>query len=301
MNPTFFIPRYSLKRKQLTPYLFASPFLIFLLVFIFFPLLFSFLLSFTDYNYVYSSVPKFNGISNYLKLLKDSDFVTAFRNTVIYGVLFFPTLMVLSLILAFLLHQNLKGAVFFRTAVFLPVILALSLSGVVFQWIFDPFFGLLNFILGALIGGPVTIAWLSKDHTVLLSLVIVSVWKFTGINMVLFLAGLEAIPRTLYDAAKVDGASGFQRFIFITIPNLKESFILAGIWGIIQSIKIFELPFVMTAGGPGNASLVLYHYMWKSAFQFFEMGYGSAIGFVIGGFVLLFSILSLLFIKTEKQ
>jgi len=273
----------------------------FLVVFILFPLLSSFLLSFTEYNYVHSAAPKFNGIANYLKLLHDVDFLTAFHNTGVYGILFFPTLMLLSLGIALLVNQKAKGVVFCRTAVFLPVILALSLSGVMFQWIFDPQFGLLNFLLGKLTGKHIAIAWLTNDKTVILALVIVSVWKFTGINTVLFLAGLEAIPGALYDAAKVDGANGVQRLWYVTLPNLKESIILAAIWGIIQSFKIFELPFVMTAGGPGNASLVLYHYMWKAAFQFFDMGYASAIGFVIGGFVLLFSILSMVFVKTEKQ
>jgi len=287
--------------KSIVPYLFAAPCLSFLVVFILFPLLSSFLLSFTEYNYVHSGAPRFNGIANYLKLLHDVDFLTAFHNTGLYGILFFPTLMLLSLGIALLVHQKAKGVVFCRTAVFLPVILALSLSGVMFQWIFDPQFGLLNFLLGKLTGKHIAITWLTNDKTVILALVIVSVWKFTGINTVLFLAGLEAIPSALYDAARVDGANGVQRLWHVTLPNLKESIILAAIWGIIQSFKIFELPFVMTAGGPGNASLVLYHYMWKAAFQFFDMGYASAIGFVIGGFVLLFSILSMVFVKTEKQ
>jgi multiple sugar transport system permease protein len=289
------------KQNRRLPYLYLSPCLLFLVVFIMFPLASSFLLSFTDYNYVYSSGPRWGALNNYLKLLKDQDFLAALRNTAIYGILFFPSLMLLSLAAALLLHQRLKFIGFFRTSIFLPVILALSLSGVMFQWIFDPRFGALNFLLTQCLGTNVTLAWLSDERTVILSLVVVSVWKFTGINMVLFLAGLETIPGVLQDAARVDGAGGIQRLFFVTLPNLKESFIMAGIWGIIQSVKIFELPFVMTGGGPGNSSLVLYHYMWKTAFQFFEMGYASAIGFVIGGLVLLFSVLSLVLVKTEKQ
>ncbi len=289
------------RRQAALPYLYLLPCLLSLTVFILFPLASSLLLSFTDYNYVYSSGPKWGGITNYLKLLTDQDFVAAFWNTAIYGILFFPSLMLLSLGAALLLHQRLKSIGFFRVSIFLPVILALSLSGVMFQWIFDPRFGLLNFLLGKLLRTNVTLAWLSDDRTVLLSLVIVSLWKFTGINMVLFLAGLETIPEVLHDAARVDGATVMQRLVFVTLPNLKESFVMAGIWGIIQSIKIFELPFVMTAGGPGNSSLVLYHYMWRTAFKFFEMGYASAIGFVIGGLVLLFSILSMVLVKTERQ
>lgn len=283
------------------PYLYLSPCLLFLTVFILFPLVSSLLLSFTQYNYVYSSGPKWGGVANYLNLLNDQDFVAALRNTTIYGILFFPSLMLLSLGAALLLHQRLKGIGFFRTSIFLPVILALSLSGVMFQWIFDSRFGLLNHLLAKLLRMHVALAWLSDERTVLLSLVVVSLWKFTGINMVIFLAGLETIPEALYDAARMDGAGVLQQLLFVTLPNLKESFIMAGIWGIIQSIKIFELPFVMTGGGPGNSSLVLYHYMWRTAFKFFDMGYASAIGFVIGGLVLLFSILSFLLVKTERQ
>ncbi len=292
---------YGDKRNRFVPYFFMSPAAIILIVFILFPIVFSLVLSFTEYNYVYSSAPKFNGLANYLKLFRDSDFRMAFRNTAFFGSLFFPALMLLSLGIALLVHQKLRGSAFFRTSIFLPVILALSLSGVMFQWIFDPRFGLLNFILGKLTGKLITVAWLSNDSTVIIAMVMVSVWKFAGINMVLFLAGLEAIPSELYDAAKVDGANSAQRFFFVTLPNLKESFILAAIWGVIQSLKIFELPFVMTQGGPGNASLVLYHYMWRNAFRFFEMGYASSIGFFIGGLVLLFSIISMVFVRTEQQ
>ncbi len=295
------MPQAMAKRKGWLPYLYLSPCLVFLTVFIFFPLVSSLLLSFTHYNYVYSSGPRWGGAANYLKLLVDQDFLAALWNTALFGILFFPALMLLSLGAALLLHQRLKGIGFFRVSIFLPVILALSLSGVMFQWIFDARFGLLNFLLGMLFRTNVALAWLSDERTVLLSLVVVSVWKFTGINMVLFLAGLEAIPAALHDAARVDGATVPQRLWYVTLPNLKEAFVVAGIWGIIQSIKIFELPFVMTGGGPGNSSLVLYHHMWRTAFKFFEVGYASAIGFVIGGLVLLFSILSLFLVKTERQ
>jgi multiple sugar transport system permease protein len=118
--------------------------------------------------------------------------------------------------------------------------------------------------------------------------------------MILFLAGLQAIPEDLYEAGKIDGASSLQRFCFITIPNLKETFIIAGVWGMMQSIKVFEQPFVMTYGGPGSATSTLYFYAWRNSFEFYEMGYGSAIAYVVAILVLVGSGLNIFVFNRSK-
>ena len=135
----------------------------------------------------------------------------------------------------------------------------------------------------------------------MISLAVVGLWKYTGFAMVLFLAGLQAIPETLYDAAKMDGANSVQMFSRITLPNLKESFILVGIWGIIQSVKVFEQAFVMTKGGPGRTTLVLYLYAWKTAFRFFEMGYAASIAYIIGIIILVLAFINFALLKTERM
>ena len=133
----------------------------------------------------------------------------------------------------------------------------------------------------------------------MLSLVAVSVWKYMGMVVVLYLAGLQAIPKDLYEAAQVDGASGWKRILYVTLPNLRESYVICGIWTIIQSVKVFEQPFIMTQGGPGTATLVLYQYTWENAFKFLEMGYASSIAYIMGFIILILSLLNLRLNRTN--
>jgi ABC-type sugar transport system permease subunit len=130
-------------------------------------------------------------------------------------------------------------------------------------------------------------------------LILFSVWKYMGMLVVLYMAGLQAIPNDLYEAAEMDGAAGFKKILYITLPNLRESYVICGIWAIIQSVKVFEQPFIMTQGGPGTSTLVLYQYTWENAFKFYDMGYASAIAYVMGILILILSLLNLKLGKSE--
>lgn len=288
----------SLKR-QMPGYFFVSPGLLFMGVFMMYPLIYSLILSFTQYNFAYDAKPVFIGLGNYIKMWSDPYFIASLKNTAVFSLIFFPLVMVLSLVIALLLEKGVKGSGFFRTSIFLPVVIPLSLTGIVFQWILNEQYGLFNFVLKDVFNiGFLAKNWLGDDTWAMVSIAFVSIWKYVGMLVILFMAGLQAIPKDLYEAAEVDGATGFKKILYITLPNLRESYVVCGIWAIIQSVKVFEQPFIMTGGGPGTSTLVLYQYTWENAFKFYEMGYASAIAYVMGAIILLLSFLNL---KLSKQ
>lgn len=281
-------------KKQVPGYFFLLPGFIFIFVFMIYPLIESLILSFTQYNLAFDAKPIFIGFGNYIKLLSDDYFIAAFKNTFVFSAMFFPSMMILSLIVALLLERSGRASGFFRTSIFLPVVIPLSLTGIIFQWILNEQYGLLNFFLtDTLHMGFLTKNWLGDDTWAMVSIAFVSVWKFMGMLVILYMAGLQAISNELYEAAEVDGATVFQKIFFVTLPNLRESYVVCGIWTIIQSVKVFEQPFIMTQGGPGTSTLVLYQYTWQNAFKFYEMGYASAIAYVMGVIILILSLLNL--------
>jgi ABC-type sugar transport system permease subunit len=280
-------------KRQVPGYFFILPGFAFIFLFMIYPLVQSLVLSFTQYNFAFDAAPMFVGIDNYLKLWTDSYFLDALKNTMVYTVVFFPLMIVVSLFLAVLLEQRVRGTGFFRTAIFLPVVIPLSLTGIIFQWILNERFGILNFALTSFGLGSAAKDWLGDDFWAMVSIIGVSVWKYLGILVILFLAGLQAIPTEMYEAAELDGCGAVQKFFKITLPQLRESFIICGLWTILQSVKVFEQPFIMTNGGPGTSTLVLYQYSWQNAFKFFEMGYASTIAYVMGFIILVLSLLNL--------
>jgi len=289
-------------REQVVSYLFVLPSLLFMFVFLIYPIFSSLYLSLTSYNFVYSASPKFIGLRNYLNLPYDKIFVVSLKNTVYYTAFYFPLMMFLPLCLGALLYERVKGTAFFRSCILTPMIIPLSLVSVAFIWIFSDDFGILNHILINVLKMPfLSKNWLMDRKIVIPSLVGVGFWKYAGFATVIYLAGLQSISETLYDAAKIDGANRLQIFGYITLPNLKESFILVGLLGIMQSFKVFTQAFVMTAGGPGTNSLVLYLYFWKTAFSYFEMGYAAAIAYFTAVVIFVPSVLIFLVVKTERK
>ncbi len=288
--------------EEITAYAFLLPALLFVFAFMLYPMLHSFLLSFTEYDFVYDKAPTFVGLRTYLEVLQDDFFQISLKNTAYFALGFFPLLVIISLGIALLLNLPLRGNTVVRTSVFLPVIVSLALTGVMFQgMILSGKFGLLNHILGNVLGlKSWTREWLTDPRTAMPALIAVSLWKYVGFEALIFLAGLQAIPEALYDAAKVDGANAWQRLVHVTLPNLRESFTLVGIWGIIQSIKVFEQPFIMTQGGPANSTLTLYYYTWINAFDFFEMGKASASAYLICFLILVFSLVNMYLTRGER-
>ncbi|WP_248928391.1 carbohydrate ABC transporter permease [Paenibacillus hamazuiensis] len=291
----------SLRTKVLFLGVFIAPSMLLLSLLMLYPLLNSIYLSLTEFNFVYSEKPVFIGLGNYIKLLSDPEFWNAAKNTLIFATFFFILLISFSLLVALLVTSDLRGMKLLRTVVFLPIIVALSLTGVIFQWILNFKFGIVNHVLDLLHLPYLIKNWLGDPDVALFSIILVSVWRYSGIVMILFIAGLQAIPGDLYEAAKIDGAGWWHRFIYVTIPNLKETFIVTGVWGIMNSIKVFEQPFVMAYGGPAGATTTLYFYSWRSSFEFYEMGYGSAIAYVVALLVLIASGLNIFVLNRDKN
>lgn len=274
---------------------FLLPGFAFIFVYMLYPLLYSFYLSFTSYNFAFDDAPTFIGPGNYTHMWEDSYFLDAFRNTAFFSVAFLPLILVLSLAIALLINKGLKGTNFFRTAVFLPVIIPLSLTGIIFQWVLNENYGLFNYLIRSVLHMPSWAHnWLTDERYAMWCIIFVSIWKFMGIEVILFIAGLQAIPNTIYEAARIDGANSWNVLLHITLPNLKESYVITGIWAIIQAVKVYEQPFIMTGGGPGTSTLVLYHYVWKNAFNMYEMGYASAIAYIMGIIIALLTCINFL-------
>lgn len=292
----------STKKSNLTSWLFIIPSLLIMGIFLLYPLVNSIYLSFTNYNFVYSNKPEFIGFENFKNIFSDSYFIVALRNTFYYTLVFFPLIILFSFLLALLLNSKTKGIEFFQSTILLPIVVPLSLAGVIFTWIFAKDLGILNYLLDNILKLPqLTHFWLAEKETALNSLVVVGLWKYIGFCVILFLAGLKSVPGDIYESAKVDGANPLQRLIYITIPNLRSSFLLVAIWSIIQAIKVYDQVAVMTKGGPGDSTLVLYLYAWRNAFKYFEMGYAQTIALFVGALAFIISVIFSLVLKPERK
>lgn len=275
------------RRKSLIGVLFVLPATIFVFTFMLFPLLYSGYMSLTEYNFVYDDAPRFVGLENYWRALQDPLVLTSLFNTFVFGIFYFVAVMVLSLTLALLLFQKIRFNGFFRSAIFVPIVVPLSLAALVFVWILQPNFGLLNYFLRDILRTPfLAQEWLSNGNTAMAALVVVALWATIGFLTILFLGGLQSIPSDILEAAEVDGANGLKKVFFVILPNLRETYVLTGTWAIIHALKVFVEPMVMTEGGPGTSTLVLYQHLYQTAFNYFDMGYGSAIAYILGAIIL---------------
>jgi multiple sugar transport system permease protein len=264
--------------------LFLLPNLLGFLVFILWPLIASFGLSFTSWDLL--TPIKWIGLENYKTLISDQVFWKVLWNTIYFTVGTVPVGIILSLFLAIALNQKIKGIKIFRALYFLPVISSLVAVAVVWQWLYNPPFGLLNYLLSLVgIDGP---NWLSSTTWAMPAVIITSIWRGLGFNMLLFLAGLQGIPETYYEAAKIDGANWWVLFKNIMIPLLSPTTFFVVVMSIINSFQVFDQIYVMTGGGPARSTSVLVHYLYQNAFQYFKMGYASAIGYVL--FFLVFTV-----------
>lgn len=265
------------RARLLTAYSFLWPSFLVLLVFVLTPVLFSLYLSFHEWNVV-SAVKPFVGLDNFRRLLGDHRFWHAFLNTAVYT-LHVPVGMVIALVLATLMNQDIRGAKILRALYFLPSISSFVAVALVWKWLYHPQFGLLNYTLG-LFGLP-SYDWLSDPNTALLSVMILSVWMAVGYQMIIFLAGLQGIPGEFYEAAEVDGASVLQRFWHITLPMLKPTTFFVLVTSVISSFQVFSLVYVMTQGGPVRSTDVVVFHIYQNAWEYLRMGYASAMSWVL--------------------
>jgi multiple sugar transport system permease protein len=256
------------------------------------PVAVSFWLSFTDYDVV--SKANFVGLANYKDMVADPLFWKSLWNTVYYAGLSLPLRLMLALFFAMLLNQKLRGMAFFRTVFYLPSVTAGVAIALLWTWVFEPTFGVMNHVLSWLgIRGP---AWLGSPEWAMPAVIIVSIWQM-GQQMLIFLAGLQTIPRQLYEVAELDGANVWHKFKSVTIPLLSPIIFFNLIVGWIQAFQVFEKIYIMTGGGPVNSTMVIVMYLYKKAFTFLEMGYGSAVAWAL--FIIILC-LTLLQFKTSK-
>jgi len=221
----------------------------------------------------------FIGFDNFIRLATDTNFYISLYNTLIFFVLTLPPLIVFSLLLAMLLNQKMRFKSVGRVVAIVPYVLIPAVVGIIWNWMYDNNFGILNYYIKKM-GGD-SVQWLTNDKMALISVAIVVIWSFIGYNMVLFLAGLQGIPRSLYEASMIDGATKVQTFFKITLPMLRPITSMVITLTLINTVQLFDQIFVMTNGGPGTSTLTMVQYLYTSAFQNYEMGYGSAIEVVI--------------------
>ncbi|AQG80081.1 carbohydrate ABC transporter permease [Spirosoma montaniterrae] len=255
----------------------AAPMLL-LTVFVFFPILFAFFVSFFDWNLLLPDKP-FVGLANYIDVFQDPVFRKAFRNTVIYTLGVVPTQTLLALILAFLMNQKFPGRVLFRTAFYLPAITSSVVTSIIFVWIYSKP-GLLNYLLSQ-IGITSNIDWLTNPNTVLVSIMMLNIWTTSGYFMISFLAGLQNIPISLYEAARIDGATTWQQFWKITVPMVRPVTYFVVVMSLIGCFQVFDQVFVMSSGGPDNASTTMSYYAYKNSFKYFRFGFGAAAAIIL--------------------
>ncbi|WP_071130309.1 carbohydrate ABC transporter permease [Enterococcus timonensis] len=276
---------HKLKRKNTwTAISFIAPNFIGFFIFTLVPVIFSLVLAFMEWDSF--ATPKFVGLKNFAKMMKDETFWISFKNTILYTVGVVPLTLIISLLLALLLNQKIRGMKFFRTAFFFPYVTSLVAIAVVWNMLFHPTMGPINQVLKIFMENPP--GWTSSSDWALFAVVIVSVWRGVGYYMILYLAGLQSIPKELYEAASMDGASKWKQFLNVTIPSLRPTTFFVTIMLVINSFKVFDLVQVMTNGGPGRATNVLVFDIYNEAFVKFNFGYASSIALVL--FVLVLGI-----------
>jgi multiple sugar transport system permease protein len=274
-------------KASLAPYVFIAPNLILFTVFVFIPLLYALYVSFHEWTLI--GAPEFNGIANYQRLVQDPLFWQALENTIIYTLGCVPLALAFGLALAIGLNQDLPGRTILRSIYFMPVVVSGVVTAMTAAWLFNDNYGVINAILRQFGAGPVP--WLSSPRWVMTSLIATTLWIRVGFCMVVYLAALQTIEPTYYDAAEIDGASRLQQFRHVTLPQLRPMTFLLLIINIIFSFHVFDLVYVMTGGGPGFSSTMLVQYVFLSAFANSEMGYACAIGIVLFVLILAFTVI----------
>lgn len=278
------------------PYLFIAPAVLLFLAFILYPIISSLLLSFQTRI---GPENVFVGFENYARLFGDRLFYTALGNTFLILIVQVPIMLTLALGLAVLLNSalgSLKG--FFRVAYFMPAITALVAYAIIFAILLNQDFGAINYLLSLVGIDPVP--WLTSGFWAKVSLILALTWRYTGYNMVIFLAGLQGISQDLYEAAAVDGATRWRQFVSITVPQLRPVILFTVVLSTIGTLQLFDEPFVLTDGGPNNATLTIAMYLYQNGFQFFDFGYASAIAYVLVVLIAALSFFQIRFLGEEE-
>ncbi len=270
-------------REGVAAWFFLLPGFAGFLIFVFGAVAVSFFLSFLQWDML--TPAKFVGLENYVRLIAyDKTFHLVLKNTITFVLGTVPTRVILGLLFALALVRNIPARTFFRAAIFLPVIIPTVAAAMVFRWIFNADFGLMNEFLYS-IGFSNLPRWFSDPKWAMSAVIILSIWKDVGFSTVLFMAGLQGIPSSLYEAAWLDGANKWKSFVYITLPLLSPTTFFVIVINIISSFQVFDQAYVLTGGGPGNATNTIVYYIYNNAFQWFRMGYASAVAWLLFGII----------------
>jgi multiple sugar transport system permease protein len=279
-------------RREWSAYLFLSPGLVLFLVFTVFAIIFSFYLSFHEWSIIEKEKP-FVGLENYADILDDERFHRAVVNTVYFTGGSVPVTMGIGLLVAMLLNQPLRGRGLFRAMFFLPVVTPFVVVAILWKWLYNGDFGPLNYYLTSLGIVSEPLRWLADPDLAMPSVIIMTIWSGIGFSMVIYLAGLQAIPEELYEAAKVDGAGPLRRFWHVTVPMLTPTTLFLLVIGIIGSLQVFTQIFVMTSGGPAERTTTMVYFIYISAFKFYEFGYATALAYFLFAMVFVLTLFQL--------
>ena len=260
--------------------LFLFPALFIYIIVVVFPTVYSLFLSFCDWNGL--GAKKFVGLKNYIQLFtSDSVFYTALRNNIIWIILTICLTVLLALLLALVLNRSFRGRIVYRAIFYFPYMLSWIIVGIIWKWMYNPNFGLINQVLGMVGLDSLKGAYLSNTKMALYCVFIAALWQGLGQPMLYFLAGLQTLPNDILEAAKIDGAGKFNLFFRVIVPMLKETFVIVLATQIIASMKVYDIVYVMTDGGPANSTQTLATYMYNQTFTYSKLGVGSAIATVM--------------------
>ena len=282
------------RKSRFFPYAMLFPTIVVFAVFMIYPILYSLYLSFTEFT---GGTYEFVGLRNYIELFNDPVFYKALFNTFFYLIIQVPVMIGLALLLAVLIEQKyVRGRGFFRMATFLPTITSLVAYSLVFKVLFNTNYGLINYIV-EFFGGE-KIQWIYSAWPARASVIISITWRWVGYNMIILLAGIQAIPTEMYESASLDGANFWQQLFYITIPAIKPIILFTTITSTIGTLQLFDEPYILTQGGPNYATITLGQYLYENGFTYLKFGFASALGYVM---VIIIGLLSWVQFKVTKE
>lgn len=285
-------------REAIVAYLFLAPFIIFFTIFVVRAVVSAVQMSFYDWQILRPSRP-YIGLNNYQELFNDYVWWQSLKNTLIFAIMTVTGTTVVALSCALAVTQNIKGRGFFRVLLYMPTLLSVGVVGLTWVWLLQTQFGVINYLLSFL--GIHAINWLGDEATVLPALSLTTIWWGFGFPMLIFIAGLQNIPDTLYEAARIDGGNSRQIFWYITLPLLRPTILFVTVTGLIAQFQVFGQVFIMTTGGPGRSSYTVIYYLYEIAWRNFRMGYGATVGVALAAIMAIATAIQFRFIGRRVE